>query len=234
MADVLSCGPEAALSHCSGAALLGLRAPTGRSEVSEPADVTRRPRGIIVHRRTAFSQNDVTVHAGIPVTTPVCTLIDLAARIGQGRLEAAINQADKLDLVDPEELRAALDDLTRRPGLGLLRKTLDRPTFTLTDSELERLFLPIARRAGLPKPQTGVRLNGFDVDFYWPDLGLVVEPMDCVTTAPPPSRLGTASAIRPTPSRATHRSRFTRAQVRFERGHVQAALSALARRLGSR
>ena len=36
-------------------------------------------------------------------------------------------------------------------------------------------MLPIARRAGLGKPQTGVWLNGYKVDFYWPELGLVVE-----------------------------------------------------------
>ena len=48
-------------------------------------------------------------------------------------------------------------------------------TFVLTDSELERMMLPLIRRAGLPLPQTGVELNGFKVDFFWPELGLVVE-----------------------------------------------------------
>src|SRR4051794_12349880 len=33
----------------------------------------------------------------------------------------------------------------------------------------------MAARAGLPRPQTQIYLNGFRVDFYWPDLGLVVE-----------------------------------------------------------
>jgi hypothetical protein len=36
-----------------------------------------------------------------------------------------------------------------------LREVLDRATFVLTDSELERRFLPIARRAGLPRPPPG-------------------------------------------------------------------------------
>ena len=45
----------------------------------------------------------------------------------------------------------------------------------LTDSALERLFLPVASAAGLPHPETGVWLNGFKVDFHWPALGLVVE-----------------------------------------------------------
>jgi very-short-patch-repair endonuclease len=52
---------------------------------------------------------------------------------------------------------------------------LDRATFALTDSELERFFLPVAARSGLPRPRTQRQVNGFRVDFFWPDLGLVVE-----------------------------------------------------------
>src|SRR5205814_5987973 len=90
-------------------------------------------------------------------------------------LEAAVNEADKLDLITPERLRQALEAIARRPGLAALRRLLDRDTFVLTDSELERRFLPIARAAGLPKPLTRVHLNGFKVDFYWPEFDLVVE-----------------------------------------------------------
>ncbi len=50
-----------------------------------------------------------------------------------------------------------------------------RPTITLTTTELERRFLPLALEAGLPAPQTQTWLDGYRVDFYWPDLGLVVE-----------------------------------------------------------
>src|SRR5205085_10857581 len=42
-------------------------------------------------------------------------------------------------------------------------------------SELERLFPPIARRAGLPTPETGAIVNGSEVDFWFPELGMVVE-----------------------------------------------------------
>ncbi len=56
-----------------------------------------------------------------------------------------------------------------------LRRVLDARTFVLTDSELERMMLPLIRRAGLPLPRTGVMLNGFKVDFFWPEIGLVVE-----------------------------------------------------------
>ena len=85
------------------------------------------------------------------------------------------NNADKLDLVDPETLRAELEDHIGEPGVVALRRLLDEATFTLTDSELERYFLPIARKAGLPKPLTQQHVNGVRVDFFWPDLQLVVE-----------------------------------------------------------
>jgi very-short-patch-repair endonuclease len=114
-------------------------------------------------------------HDGIPVTSPALTLVDLAARLQDGPLEAAVNEADKLNRIDTETLRAELDTYQGVAGVGRLRRLLDRRAFRLTDSELERLFLRLVRRAGLPEPLTQQRLNGFRVDFYWPELGLVIE-----------------------------------------------------------
>jgi len=45
---------------------------------------------------------------------------------------------------------------------------MDRHTFVLSRSRLERLFRLIARRAGLGQPLGNCRVNGYDVDFYWP------------------------------------------------------------------
>src|SRR5215203_5201428 len=119
--------------------------------------------------------SDVIRHRAIPVTTPIRTIIDIAVGLPTSALEAAVDEADKLDLVDPERLRANLDRRKGQQGVRPLRTLLDRATFVLTDSELERRFLPIARRASLGIPETQTRVNGFKVDFHWPDLGLVVE-----------------------------------------------------------
>lgn len=54
----------------------------------------------------------------------------------------------------------------RRPGVKALRRLLDHGTFSLTDSDLERRFLPIARAAGLAAPRTQTHLNGFRIDFF--------------------------------------------------------------------
>ena len=176
MAAVLRCGEAAVLSHQSAAALWRIRPVTkDEIEVSVSVRTSSRPPGIAVHRRAALAPDDVTRHDGIPTTTPICTLIDIAAQLNRDQLEAAINEADKLDLTTPVELRAALDKTSRRQGIRSLRELLDRRTFTLTDSELERRFLRLVRSAGLPAPETGRYVNGFKVDFYWPHLGLVVE-----------------------------------------------------------
>jgi very-short-patch-repair endonuclease len=232
MAAVLSCGPRAVLSHESAAALWMIRRSTrGPIDVSVPYRVRRRRPGIVLHRRPTLSEDDIARRDGIPVTTPICTLIDLATRLKPGPLEAAINEADKLNLTDSEELRSALPRHARRSGVPKLREVLDRHTFTLTDSELERAFMPLARAAGLSKPLTGVVVNGFKVDFYWPDLGLVVETDGLRYHRTPAQqardRLRDQAHVRAglTPLR------FTRAQVKFEPRHVVATLEDVAGRL---
>lgn len=176
MAALLSCGPDAVLSHLSAAVHYGmLRRQGPKIEVSIPASTDRRRPGVTVHRRTQLAAGQVTKRKGIPVTTPALTLIDLATRLSRDRLEAAINEADVLGLIDPERLRKAAGEHKGTPGAAVLRNLLDRRTFRLTRSKLERLFLPIAAAAGLPVPLTRQIVNGYEVDFYWPELRLVVE-----------------------------------------------------------
>jgi hypothetical protein len=51
----------------------------GPDRALDPPPLTRSHPGIVVHRRRRLA-GDVTRHRGIPITTPVRTLIDLAAR----------------------------------------------------------------------------------------------------------------------------------------------------------
>jgi very-short-patch-repair endonuclease len=231
MAAVLSCGEGTALSHGSGAGLWEIR-PESRGPIEVSVPKGRRPRraGIVVHRRKALTDGEVTEHHGIPVTTPIATLIDVAPDLTRDQLEGAINEADKRGLVDPETLRAALDDAVQKPGAAILRDTLDRRTFTLTDSQLERRFLPLARKAGLPPPETQQWVNGLKVDFYWPALGLIVE-TDGLTYHRTPAQQA-ADRLRDQTHTAAGLTqlRFTRAQVKFEPNHVRATLQAVARR----
>jgi very-short-patch-repair endonuclease len=176
MAAVLACGDEAVLSHRSAAQLWGIG-----YEEAKRIDVSIRRRskiarkGIKVHARPALDARSVVVRFGIPVTSVVQTLIDLATELELMPLERAVNEADKLDLVDPETLRRALDAYTGMPGVRTLRTMLDRHTFRLSDSDLEILFRPLALAAGFPLPLTKHRVLGYEADFWFPDHGLIVE-----------------------------------------------------------
>jgi very-short-patch-repair endonuclease len=176
MAAVLACGPGVALSHGSAAALWGFGAARGDMiDVSVPAERRSRLRGIRAHRRTQAVLSDIAVHEGIPLTSPVRTLIDLATRLRPMQLERAVNEADKLDRVRADVLHASLDEHRGQPGVVALRKLLDPLAFRLSDSELEQLMRPLARSANLPTPETKTWVNDYEVDFFWPELGIVVE-----------------------------------------------------------
>jgi very-short-patch-repair endonuclease len=176
MAAVLACGPDAALSHGSAAALWGFgREQSGQIDVSVPSQRRSRRPGIRAHRRAAATVGDIAVHEGIPVTSPVRTLIDQATRLGSMQLERAVNEADKLDRVRADVLQASLEGHRGDPGVAPLRRLLDPLAFRLSDSELEQRLRPLARAAGLPAPETKAWVNGYEVDFFWPELGIVLE-----------------------------------------------------------
>jgi very-short-patch-repair endonuclease len=174
MAAVLACGPAALLSHRSAAALWGIARPTPRTgPIEVVADVHRRRAGVRVHRRRDLGPEHRREVAAIPVTDPISTLVDLASCAPDWQVERAINEADRLNLVGPEALRRTVCGLGPRPGMARMRRLLGLDA--LTDTGLERAFLAIVRDAGLPLPETQIYVNGYRVDFYWPNLGLVVE-----------------------------------------------------------
>ena len=113
MAAVLACGPDAALSHESAAALWRIvpRWPSP-THVTSPSD-RRRP-GIHVHRSP---QAEATTHYGIRVTSPARTLVDLADVLTPKHLTRALNEAQVQRLTTPNELTTLF---TRYPG----RRTL--------------------------------------------------------------------------------------------------------------
>lgn len=234
MAAVLACGDGAALSHLSAAELWELRSARGGPVyVSVPYPADPRRAGVTVHRRRDLERHVVT-RDGIPVTDPALTLVDLAAQLPAAASEAAIKEADVRDLVDPEELRRRLAAHRHRAGTARLRALLDRRTFRLTDSALERRFLGLCRHASLPLPETGWEIGRMPVDFFWPSLGLVVETDGLryhrTPTQQTRDRLRdqhhTAAGLTPL--------RFTHEQIEFRPAQVAATLAAVMRRLPHR
>lgn len=231
MAAVLSCGPEALLSHRSAAALWGIATgvPEMEIEVVVPGELRRRPRGIRIRRRVDLSDDHRREVSGIPVTDPVSTLVDLASCVVEWQVEKAINDADRLGLVDLVALRAEFNCLLPRPGMARLRRLLGCDA--LTDTGLERKFLGVVREAGLPLPETQVWVNGYRVDFYWPDLGLIVETDGWVHHRTSGEQATDHRRDQTHTKAGLTTLRFAEKQVRYEPRQVRATLSAVMRRL---
>ncbi|HEX8742576.1 MAG TPA: type IV toxin-antitoxin system AbiEi family antitoxin domain-containing protein [Thermoleophilaceae bacterium] len=175
-AALLSRGDDAVLSHASAGELWDIWKQRDRLiHLSLPAVRSGRHRdGIRVHRR-ALASGEITRHWGIPVTSPLRTVIDLAAECDRPAAERLVNAADARNLLRADSLREGLDEHLGEPGVPLLVTLLDEHTFVVTESEIERLFLPLAERAGLGRPESQRRLGRGRVDFWWPELNLVVE-----------------------------------------------------------
>jgi very-short-patch-repair endonuclease len=226
MAAALSCGSRARISHYGAGWLWGISTWEERIDVVVPNGVFRRRPGIQVHRRLDLDSEEKRRVHGIPVTDPVNTIVDLASSMSDARLERTIRETDRLGLADPESLREALDEMPSRPGTGRLRGVLEAASFSLTDSELERRFLRLVRRGGLSLPKTQVQLNGYRVDFYWPDLGLVVETDGLIYHRTPSQQKRDRLRDQAHTAAGLTTLRFTAHQVRFEPNQTLATLRA--------
>ena len=234
MAAVLACGEEAMLSHRSAAALWGIeKEREGRIDVSVTRRCELRRRGLRVCGRPSLVPENVTTIDGIPVTAVVQTLVDLATELPPPQLERAVNEADKHDLIDPESLRAALDRHTGAPGAPLLRELLDKRTFRLSDSDLEIVFRQIAMEAGLPPTLTKQMVNGFEVDFFWPDLGLVVETDGLRYHRTPSTQVRDARRDRAHTLAGMTSLRFTHYEIKYESTRVRTELQRIAKTLSA-
>ena len=151
MAAILACGPSAVLSHQSAAALWGIR-PTAKARIDVTVPQQLRPRkGLHPHRAT-LPADEITVHDGIPTTTPARTLLDLAAVVPRQTLERALDEAEVLRLPGPQAL---LDRYPRRRGTKNLRTLLlDARSPTPTRTELEDCFVTFVDDHDLDAPKS--------------------------------------------------------------------------------
>jgi very-short-patch-repair endonuclease/predicted transcriptional regulator of viral defense system len=233
MAALLACGDDSYLSHRSAAALYGIGKERGCIEVSVTRSGQHRLRGVKAHRRPSLASHELGTLDRIPVTSPVRTLLDYAILEPPNRVERAVNEADKCDVIDPDALRKALNRSVGEPGVKRLRKVLDRHTFRLSDQELELLFRPIAANAGIPVELTKVILNDFEVDFFWPSLGLVVETDGWRYHRTPSAQTRDALRFQLHTAAGLTPIRFSHWQVKYEPEHVRGILERTAARLQS-
>ncbi len=170
---LLACGPRAALSHSSAAALWNIeqRWPLPLELITT---CDRRPKGLRVHFTTRLSRAEVTSHQGLRVTTPARTVLDIAPALSAQRLTRIINDLRLGRRLTFDEL----DELTRRhPGHRGARsvRALIAQDHGATRSELEDRFQQLVKQHKLPQPVMNTMIAGYEVDAYFPVERVIVE-----------------------------------------------------------
>lgn len=137
-----------------------------------------RPRaGILLHRVSELHPADIRTRSNLRVTAPARTLIDFAAEACPSELATAFGEARAKRLIHDAALDAALARMPRtHTGAATVRRLLrsDRGS-TYTRSKAERRIRGLMKAAELPQPLVNVKLNGFIVDFLWPEQRLILE-----------------------------------------------------------
>ena len=172
MAAVLSCGDKAVLSHTTAAVLWDLRrSDSARIHISVPLPAKPRSTPDITIHRSSIPY-DIATRNGIPVTTPSRTILDCAALLSRHDLERLVEQAEKLRLLDVTQLTQTNG---RKGGATLNQVLAAYREPALTRSVLEDRMLALCKRHDLPAPQVNVLIEGFTVDFLWPNQSLIAE-----------------------------------------------------------
>ncbi len=176
LAAVLASGPNSLLSHYSAGWLLGLISTRPVPiHVTTPLPRKRRDAVRIHHSRTLID-DDRALEKGIPFTSVARTALDLAAVLRFRNLRRLIRRSEELRVFDLADFRSILARNQGHRGAAPLSRALavyEPPRFTR--SELEREFVALAQRTGLPSFVTNVNVAGYELDVYWPELRFAVE-----------------------------------------------------------
>jgi very-short-patch-repair endonuclease len=179
LAAVLAGGPGAVLSHLAAAELWELQ--LGKGRLIDVVAATRDGRPGIRFHRCALEPHEIAEHKGIRVTTAERTIIDLAAQLSPARLEHVIRQAQYEHLTTAASLISCLSTYKGRRGMRSLQAALGLSAETSgnTRSPLEKRFLRVIRRHGLPRPKLNYRIKletrEVFADCAWPNRNLIVE-----------------------------------------------------------
>lgn len=175
----------AVVSHHSAARHHGLSGiPYSPPTVTVPYRHSKSFPGVRVHQSTDIDPSHLMAFAGVHMTIPARTIVDLAAVLHPKRLEAIVDNGLAATVFTLDELGHTFSELARRgkPGVAALRGIIDGRSgeYVAPESELERRLIEIVEQGGFPepvrqfKPKWLAPTNG-RVDLAYPDKRLVIE-----------------------------------------------------------
>lgn len=175
----------AVTSHLSAAKIHHLvDLPFVKPTVSVPRRRTKEHPGVTVHQLTDLMDPHIEEIDGLPVTVGERTVIDLAARLSEARIDQIVDNGLASGRLNLERLTELFGELGRqgKPGTVRMRTVLSKRTagYVAPESELERRLLTLIEAAGLPEPVRQFRPEWLvpvrgRVDLAYPDDRLIVE-----------------------------------------------------------
>jgi hypothetical protein len=148
---------DAIVSHRSAAELWGLIQPAGYVDVSvaPPRQPRLRPPAIL-HRIADLRPDLAVEREGLRLTDPIRTIVDLGLVLPTWSVRDALSRGITTKLVDVERVQWLREALGRRGrnGTGVIQAVLDERSLMEAPEEslLERRFMSLVTRAGLPRP----------------------------------------------------------------------------------
>jgi very-short-patch-repair endonuclease len=169
MAAILAHGPTAVASHRTAAWLWDLLPQRGSDVwVTVPAGGRAKRKGIVLHQVRELHPKDRATRDGIPVTALGRTLIDVFSSESEERTERALEQAERMGLLDGKAIDQACDRAPTRRGVKRIRRRLAQHRApAMSRSAFERRFLIFCRRYKLPIPEMNVQIEGYELDAVW-------------------------------------------------------------------
>lgn len=184
--------PELVVSHSAAAHLFGIEVPAVRPEFTHVRGRGREPEGGVLHR-TEVDEDEVVTVAGLRVTSPVRTLVDLLRTAERDAALVAVESAMtrrplaygdgwpprwREQITDLHTVSEALAGTGQRRGVVAARQRLaladprsGSPAETVARLRMQDAGLRPLSQAPFTAPN-GRRMR---VDFFFPVAGLVVE-----------------------------------------------------------
>jgi very-short-patch-repair endonuclease len=176
MAAILYRGPGTLVSFQSAVWLWGME-----KKLEIPVNVSVPWRGHAkggpaLHHCPALRDEDATEIEGLPVTSVPRTLLDFAWKAKTQRLERALDQADRLGMLDPTAVNLITEEVRGHRGRKpLLRAVAIYHEKGFTRSGGEKRLLAALADVGVRRPLVNNFVEGYELDFYWDQERFAVE-----------------------------------------------------------
>jgi very-short-patch-repair endonuclease len=181
MAAVLASGDGAVLSHRSATGLWGVWG-SGAGEIHVTVPRKSRSQRSIRRHFSVLPDDEKELVDGIPVTSVVRSVLDLASEQGEAAAESALREIEYLGIYGAVSLPTLFDRYPKHRGTPACREALERlrddPGGRLR-SDLEERFISFLDANKIPRPRLNFWLSvgedRYQVDCFWPGPRLIAE-----------------------------------------------------------